>query len=412
MVFLGDDDSFIYKTSYATTPEVSFSGTNDDIVDLCNFDSNPTQKGQKGKNKRIADNINPEDSFDLTSGTYEVSPRKVSRRAADEIVAEVAEIISLRDSEEKEEVSTQDASQDMSQETDEANNNGKRRSLRNRNKKTPPARKAAIKKTPKPKRLTYKQALAVLKVPIPPENPVPKPAAASRAKAKSPPKKKTAPPPAPRAIDSPTCDIDLTGDVKLTDKHSSAPLFQKPSSTKVASDISDDDDDEDFDMDSININVKLPNNKIQKYSHREHQRFYDLYKKLSDQDKVPISNIFLYNGDKRIDHDDTPHSTGYRISTILTCRIMETKPGEYKSVVKKKDQIELKFQSDKWKKPIAIKVSKVANFETILAILCEQISFKPEQVSLKFDGDDVELKDTPMDMEFEGGEILDCRIKA
>lgn len=83
-----------------------------------------------------------------------------------------------------------------------------------------------------------------------------------------------------------------------------------------------------------------------------------------------------------------------------------------KTKAKKENLIELKFQSDKWKKPIALKVSRVGTFNSFIKNLCEQVKFKPEQFSLEFDGDDVDLNGTPMDLDFEGGEIMDCRIKA
>jgi hypothetical protein len=79
--------------------------------------------------------------------------------------------------------------------------------------------------------------------------------------------------------------------------------------------------------------------------------------------------------------------------------------------VDKQNRIELKFQSDKWKKPIVLKASRMDTFKNFIETLCKEVNFKPEQFSLKFDGDDVELSQTPMGLEFEGGEILDCRIK-
>lgn len=80
--------------------------------------------------------------------------------------------------------------------------------------------------------------------------------------------------------------------------------------------------------------------------------------------------------------------------------------------VKKENRIELKFQSDKWKMPIALKVSRVESFESCIKTLCKQVDFKPAQFSLEFDGEALGFTDTPMDLDFEGGEIVDCRIKA
>lgn len=85
-----------------------------------------------------------------------------------------------------------------------------------------------------------------------------------------------------------------------------------------------------------------------------------------------------------------------------------------KHKVKKENDIELKFQSDKWKKAIILKVSRLEPLTTWLKVLCEkaEVNFKPEQIILQFDGDHIDTSDSPLELDFEGGEILDCRIKA
>jgi len=81
--------------------------------------------------------------------------------------------------------------------------------------------------------------------------------------------------------------------------------------------------------------------------------------------------------------------------------------------IQKENEIVLKFQSDKWKKPIAIKISRVDTFHNAITMLCNDplVPFKPTQFSLMFDGDAIDIQDTPMDLDFEGGEIIDCRVK-
>lgn len=73
----------------------------------------------------------------------------------------------------------------------------------------------------------------------------------------------------------------------------------------------------------------------------------------------------------------------------------------------------LKFQSNKWKKPIELKSSKLEPMKNWLKILCEkkEVNFKPEQISLSYDGEDVSLTESPLELEYEDGEILDCRIQ-
>lgn len=95
------------------------------------------------------------------------------------------------------------------------------------------------------------------------------------------------------------------------------------------------------------------------------------------------------------------------MSNFLACRLMNLSTTK----VKKQNLIDLKFQSDKWKTPITLKVSRVESFESCIKTLCKEVKFKPEQFSLEFDGDALSSLSTPMDLDFEGGEILDCRIK-
>lgn len=87
---------------------------------------------------------------------------------------------------------------------------------------------------------------------------------------------------------------------------------------------------------------------------------------------------------------------------------------ESKNKVKKENLIELKFQSDKWKKPIVLKMSRLDSLSTWVKVLCEknEVNFTPDQISLEFDGDHIDMNESPLELDFEGGEILDCRIKA
>lgn len=343
--------------------------------------------GRKHTPKKKLEELIANESFDLTDGPLELSPKKKNRRAADEFSSPVNEAIEL-----------------VTEEAELHNSGGRRRRLRS-SKATKKALAAPVPKVPKAKaapkakRLTYKQALQLAKAPIPqfPQVPDVPPAPAA----------KEIPPPAASPPSSPYT-VDLTGDIKLGKHHSSAPLFQKQVQEPDGSD--DDLSDLEFDPDVIKVKVKRKD-AIRWYPHRLKQRYYDLYKAISMEDNIPLNQIFLYDGDKRIDPDDTPHTTGFRISTILTCRIMEVKVGDEAVKVSRKNLIELKFQSDKWKKPIAIKVSKFDDFQAAIVVLCQQVPFQPEQVSLRFDGDAVALQQTPMDLEFEGGEILDCGIK-
>ncbi|XP_070503072.1 NFATC2-interacting protein isoform X2 [Chironomus tepperi] len=202
--------------------------------------------------------------------------------------------------------------------------------------------------------------------------------------------------------------VDLTGDVEMSDMHNKNPLFQKVDKVKEKIEIPEErfslglDDD----IDLIYVNVKI-RGKIKKYQIKMDQRFYDLFKMIANDEDIPTSNVVLFIGEKRIHPEDTPDSIDHRVSFIYTCRFMDSSNIQ----VNKKDKIEIKFQSDKWKKPIALKVSRFEPFLSHIQLLCKEVNFKPEQFSLKFDGDDIDMKNSAIELEFEGGEIIDCRVK-
>ena len=74
------------------------------------------------------------------------------------------------------------------------------------------------------------------------------------------------------------------------------------------------------------------------------------------------------------------------------------------------NEITLKVQSDRWKKPLEVPMRK-DNKMMILIIKCaEELKCQPGDIKLSFDGDPVTMDSTPIDLELEGGEILDLRF--
>lgn len=162
-------------------------------------------------------------------------------------------------------------------------------------------------KTLKSKRISYKQALAIVNAPIPEFRSQPRPIPRDIVKSKE--------RLLPTTVSEPNV-VDLTGDVFLIEgKHSNAPLFQNVTAVNNVDSSSDDEFDLDMDFDAITVKVKIHKH-IQSYPYRQDRRYYDLYKIISEQENVPMANIFLFDGDHRLHPDDTPQSTNYRFSKI------------------------------------------------------------------------------------------------
>jgi Ubiquitin-2 like Rad60 SUMO-like len=77
---------------------------------------------------------------------------------------------------------------------------------------------------------------------------------------------------------------------------------------------------------------------------------------------------------------------------------------------KNTNTIKIKVQIESRKKPMMLDIEKGQPMKLAFIKLSEELKCKPEQIRLRFDGEKVDLTSTPEDLEFEGGEILDCRI--
>ncbi|CAG9807125.1 unnamed protein product [Chironomus riparius] len=325
----------------------SQNSSNDDILDLTNEFAYPTHGGKKKNRRKLADEI----------------PTIV-----------IEEQIDLSN------IVTPDSSLNTSNASSTSGRGGKKG-----------------RKPKAPRKVSYKKAMELLSAPIP--EPISKqpsnefiPQASSTQRTRS-----------------SDYAVDLTGDVEMGDIHNKNPIFQKVDIVKEKVESASQERFSlglDDDIDLIYVNVKIKG-KIKKYRFKADQRFYDLFKLIGEDQDLPASNVVLFIGEKRIHPEDTPDSINHRVSFIYTCRFTDSSNLQ----VNKKDKIEIKFQSDKWKKPISLKVSRFESFLSHIQLLCKEVNFKPEQFSLKFDGDDIDMKNSAIELEFEGGEIIDCRVK-
>lgn len=140
-----------------------------------------------------------------------------------------------------------------------------------------------------------------------------------------------------------------------------------------------------FESENYEMSVKIKwNADILKFSHRKHQKFGDLIANLAKKENVSPECIMLNIGDKTIRSDDTPDSINYKISTFITGRIMksgfQTTPVATKK--KLKNIIQLKIQSDKFKKPLLMDIGRDQSMRTLIVKCSEELKCKPETITL------------------------------
>lgn len=191
--------------------------------------------------------------------------------------------------------------------------------------------KAKPKAAKKPKKVSYKKALAVTNAIIPELDKSPILASGSQvsvsSSASSIPEIQTSNLTATRSYDD--FAIDLTGEVSLKSYHNTAPLFQKStearatrSSTKVQTQTQKKrsicSQEMDIDIDAVTLHIKV-NGKMEKFQHNPDHRFFGILKAISERHNVQVSNVLLFNEkDKRIQPDETPNDIGHKISSIYS----------------------------------------------------------------------------------------------
>uniref|UniRef100_A0A336L7V2 CSON001602 protein n=1 Tax=Culicoides sonorensis TaxID=179676 RepID=A0A336L7V2_CULSO len=230
------------------------------------------------------------------------------------------------------------------------------------------------------------------------------------------------PPPLPRQSKRRGRPKNTTNNVEVIDLISAPPLLLPG----VVNLDSDDEDKQKQDMhnkkladfsfeENYEISVKLRwKGKIEKHFLRKHQKFGDLMEKLAQIENVQVKQVVItMNDDKIIQQEDTPDSIDYKISTILTGRVIPldlvSTPTEPKKKPRRdKNMIKIRLQAAKLKKPVEIYVDKTRKFSSIKFTIAETLKCDGEMLRLKFDGEIIDLAETPVDLDFDGGEMIDC----
>lgn len=132
---------------------------------------------------------------------------------------------------------------------------------------------------------------------------------------------------------------------------------------------------------------------------------------LAQRENVDIKNIYLDFEEKFLEPETTPHSINYTAGKFICGRVLaleRTKPHKEK---KDPNLINIKIQSQSFKKPLTLKILKNEPMKILFIKLAEELKCNPSKIQLKFDGDKVLMEQTAEEIELEGGEILDLIIE-
>jgi hypothetical protein len=187
----------------------------------------------------------------------------------------------------------------------------------------------------KPKKISYKKALAVTKASIPELDTSPS-TQQSQVSNSSSTSSLVLPayvePPRSAVIATRSSDdfaIDLTGEVSLKSYHTSAPLFQTTPETRSTRASAKEKEkaqkkrslatqELELDIDAITLHIVI-NQKMEKFQIKPEDRFFEILKAISERHNVQVSSVLLFNEkEKRILPEDTPNKIGHKISSIYS----------------------------------------------------------------------------------------------
>lgn len=148
--------------------------------------------------------------------------------------------------------------------------------------------------------------------------------------------------------------------------------------------------------------------KIRKY--QTMQSIFDFY---SERENIPIERLVFLVGENFIKPEDSPDSLN-----ITRFQIIE---GGYVTdavvnVVGKTDRtstqsIQLKILMKEKKKPLMVAIKKDEPLSILMAKCSEALQLDVKNMRFSFDGDTLKATDTPLSLEFEGGECIDVHMK-
>ncbi|XP_030370809.1 uncharacterized protein CG4449 [Scaptodrosophila lebanonensis] len=179
---------------------------------------------------------------------------------------------------------------------------------------------------------------------------------------------------------------------------------------------------EDFDWDNPLVDVSLCwLGEIQVYKLRKYQKFSHIFKEIAERNNVAEKDILINLDAHFIQPNESPNSIDLQIYHIINGRAVNNNKTEIKSkdhkeiydhqkLLRKPKNFQLKVQADEWKKPLIIPLDKSETFKILYIKCAEELNCKVQEIRLLFDGEFLDINDTPENQDMEGNEMIDLRF--
>lgn len=165
------------------------------------------------------------------------------------------------------------------------------------------------------------------------------------------------------------------------------------------------------DKDTYNMNVKVlwRSKTVHKFSMRNDETFHKIFHYFSDLGQVSEREILLMHKDQRVEPTNTPASLQLTVIDILEAGIVQVVQREVCREDMQEDVFNIKVQTLK-KGSFVIPLRKEEHFKSLLKVCSEKLCIEEANIRLYFDGELIDLEDTPESLDMEQGTCIDLHI--
>ncbi|ALC46382.1 CG4449, partial [Drosophila busckii] len=176
---------------------------------------------------------------------------------------------------------------------------------------------------------------------------------------------------------------------------------------------------DDFESENPVMDINLTwMGEVQTYQLRKHQKFTHLFKEVAERNQVPLEDVVINMDEHFLKANESPESLKLKSYHMLSGYAMKTHKNKAQPAIPtitnlmiKPKRFQLKVQGDKWKRPLIIKMKPSETFKILYIKCSEEINCDVHDFKLLFDGELLELDDTPTNQDMEGNEMIDLRMK-
>jgi len=152
---------------------------------------------------------------------------------------------------------------------------------------------------------------------------------------------------------------------------------------------------------------------VQRYRIRQNDPFAHVINSIAKAEDTTGDRVMLYLGEKSIKQKDTPLTIRCSIADIFECVIVSEKQNDSATIdddkEDKENKINIKIQTKESHSKEDFYVCKMSPLEEVVKQYCKKKGIKFEGVKIYFDGEELNLQDTPEGLDMENGDIIDLQ---